>query len=434
MDDKQSRLLLGMAIVLAALVGALVFLEPPPEQAEPGGRPATALHDGVVPADVEAIRLDGPAGSIALQRTPEGWAMLEPIAGPADSSRAEAIVAALVNAEAGDAIELGEAPAVVGLGVGQGVSVVLTTRDGREHGMVVGEDAPVGGGTYILDGSGALRLTRLRISDAARTDLDALRSRDVVRFAASGVTAIHLQGAARSLRLERVGADWWVEESGHAVDGTVAAVPEGRHRADGDRVADALRALQGLRVGAFPDAPLAMAEEALRIGLTVDGAELALAIGPGTDGAPLVSGPETGGPVPADLSGLDAVLAVPGVAWRSPLLLPIRPVTVDRMLVQLGEAAMETSREGLSWVDPRADAVLNALADARVSRVTQAPAPEGAPWGELSLAEGEGAPTTVHIHQQTEGGRVAQDTAGGAPFVVPDAALSALLGALGTGG
>lgn len=430
MDERQSRLLLGMALLLAVLVGALVFLDPPGEDPEPGEHTSSPLVADLTASDVDAVRLVQGDDVLALARSAEGWELEAPISGPADPTRAEGLVAALAQVRAGDAIELAEAPSSVGLAEGEGVSVELRTAAGTTHSLVVGDDAPVGGGTYILDGEGALRMTNLRIAEAARPGLDDLRSREVVRFAASAATGLRLRGAARSVVLDRVGADWWVEEVGHEVDGVVAEAPTGRHRADGDRVSDALRALQELRIGAFPDAPLDFVDEALRITIEGEGGPWRLSLGPGADGGPLVAGPETGGPVPADLSGLDRVLAVPGVAWRSSLILPIRPVTVDTLTLRLGDATLDTRREGLSWLDSRADAALNALADARVSRVEPAPAPEGPAWGEIVLGEGDDAPARVRLHQAVDGGRVAQDAAGGAPMVVSDGTISALLGAL----
>lgn len=430
MDERQSRLLLGMALLLTLLVGVLVFVEPPEADPEPGERVATPLVADLTAADVESIRLEDGDAVIELSRSPAGWEMEVPFVGPADPTRAEGLVASLAQAKASEAIELAEAPSSVGLGAGEGVAVELRTSGGVTHRLVVGDDAPVGGGTYVLDGTGSLRMTSLRIAGSARPELDTLRSREVVRFAASSVTRLVFRGAARSVVLDRDGVDWWVEEVGHAVDGVMAEVPAGRHRADGDRVSEALRAIQDLRIGAFPDAPLDLAVEALRVTIDGEGGPWHLSLGPGADGGPLLAGPLTGGAVPADLSGLDQVLAVPGSAWRSELLLPIRPVTVDVLSVRLGDASLQTQRDGLVWQDGRADEVLNALADARVSRVDAGPAAEGAVWGEISLGEDGAPPATIRLYQAIDGGRVAQDEAGGATFVVRDDAISSLLGAL----
>ena len=430
MDDRQSRLLMGMALVLAVLVGALVLMDAPEPEAEPGEAVQSPLVPGLTAADVQAVRLTQAGATIGLVRTDAGWELEAPFAGPADPTRAEGLVAALAQVRAGPAIELAEAPTGVGLGDGEGVAVELRTHGGTLHRLVIGQDAPVGGGTYILDENGALRMTGLRVADAARPAVDELRSREVIRFAASAVTRLVFRGAARSVVLERAGADWWVEEVGHAVDGVVAAVPAGRHRADSDRVSEALRALQGLEIGAFPDAPLDLAEEALRITIEGEGGPWHVSLGPGADGGPLVWGPLTGGAVPADLSGLDGVLAVPGTAWRSVFILPIRPVTVDALRVRLGDAMLDTRRDGLVWQDVRADAMLNALADARVSRAAEAPPADGPAWGEIALGEAGGAGSRVQLFQAAAGGRVAQDDAGGAPFLLPEPAISALHGAL----
>ena len=161
---------------------------------------------------------------------------------------------------------LQDEPVGVGLADNASVRVTLTTRAGAAQSFMVGTDSPVGGGTYIIDPSGDIRLTRLAISAAVRPGVDELRSRAVARFAASAVTGVGISGAARTLMLQRVESDWWVEEYGHEVDGRRAEVPTGRHRAaaDGSRTA---ADDSGTEVVDFPDAPLDMASES---SLTVD--------------------------------------------------------------------------------------------------------------------------------------------------------------------
>lgn len=430
MEDKQSRLLMAMALVLAVLIGLLLFLEPPPADREPGEASFTPLWPGLEASAVTALSLETVSGSVDAVRTQEGWALRSPAEGPADTARLEGLVRSMVTIEATEGLELGEAPAAVGLDAFQSVRVTLEDEAGQRHALSVGMDAPVRGGTYITDAAGAVRLTRLPISSAVRPDPDSLRSRSIVRFATSAVTRLRVSGPARALVLERLDRDWWVREEGHELDGKQAEVPSGRHRADADRVSEALQALHELQALAFPDGPQELSNEALRITLTTPEGEQVVVIGSGADGAPLVKGSGTPAPVPADLSSLDPVLAAPGTAWRSAVLLPIRPVTIDRIGVRIGDVALDTDREGLTWQDPRADGVLNALADIRVDRRAPAPPPSGDAWGEIALGEGDAPPARVQLYQAVVGGRVAQDVAGGDPFVVGDGALSSLEAAL----
>jgi len=426
MEDRQSRLLMVMATALAVLIGLLLFLEPPPAAREPGEVAFETLWPGLEASDVMAVSLESASGSVDAVRTPDGWALRAPAGGPADTARLEGLVRSMVTIEATEALELGETPDAVGLDEFQSVRVTLEDETGQRHTLAVGLDAPVRGGTYIEDAVGAVRLTRLPVSSAARPDPDSLRSRSIVRFATSAVTRLRVSGPARALVLERLDRDWWVREEGHELDGTQADVPSGKHRADADRVSEALQALQDLQALAFPDAPEELTTETLRITLTTPEGEQVVTIGPGPDGAMLVQGPGTPAPVPADLSSLDSVLAAPGIAWRSAVLLPIRPVTLDHLGVRIGTVALDTSREGLTWQDSRADGVLNVLADIRVDRRASGPPPSGDAWGEVALGEGGAPAARVQLYQAVEGGRVAQDAAGGDPFVVGDADLASL--------
>ena len=237
MDDRQSRLLMGMALVLAVLIGLLVFLEAPDGEDEHGhAHTFERLLDGLEGASVDRLTLASSSGLVDLVRAEDGWLIRAPLEGPADTARVEALVTSLTTTDVGEPLVLQDEPVGVGLADNASVRVTLTTRAGAAQSFMVGTDSPVGGGTYIIDPSGDIRLTRLAISAAVRTGVDELRSRAVARFAASAVTGVGISGAARTLMLRRVESDWWVEEYGHEVDGRRAEVPTGRHRAAADRI------------------------------------------------------------------------------------------------------------------------------------------------------------------------------------------------------
>ncbi len=437
MEDRQSRLLLIMAVVLAALLAVLVFVEPPEGSdvdAVDGEPRWTRVFPDVEAEAVQSLRWTHAGGEVALSRTADGWQLTAPLRGTADATRANGIAAALTRVEAADAIELSHDPAEYGLDEGGAVRVVAETADGRTLSLVVGDDLPVGGGTYILDAAGALRPTRLPLTTTFPADGGALRAREVVRFAASAVDRVVLAGSVRSLVLEKDPHGWWVEERGAPVEGGVAPVAAGRHRADADRVSSLLSGLQELRVTDFPGAPLALSGPGLAITVRAGGEEHTVTLGAGADGAPLVIGPALDGPAPADLGGIDRLVAAPGVAWRSRTLLPVRALTLDALRVELGGVALEASRDGLTWSDPAASRVIDALAEIQVDRGPGGlPTPTGAAWGRVRLSAGAAGVEEVELYQETpEGGRVARDLAGGDAFLVPSEAVRALEAALAT--
>jgi hypothetical protein len=145
------------------------------------------------------------------------------------------------------------------------------------------------------------------------------------------------------------------------------------------------------------------------------------------DGATVALGPLLAAPAPAVTTAVDELLAAPGTAWRSNLLLPIRPLTLDAVKATLGARSVDAARSAEGWGS--AQALVDALADARVDRSVPAPAVSGAPWGSVTLVAVD-ATETLHIHQEVDGGRVGVDASGGAPFLVPASVLVALEAAL----
>ena len=68
--------------------------------------------------------------------------------------------------------------------------------------------------------------------------------------------------------------------------------------------------------------------------------------------------------------------------------------------------SMETNRQrsrGAHVEGPRTDAVLNVLADVRVSRAQDVPPAQGEPWGWIVLGETGAEPLRVDIHQAPRG-------------------------------
>ena len=88
MDDRQSRLLMGMALVLAVLIGLLVFLEAPDgEDAHGHAHTFERLLDGLEGASVDRLTLASSSGLVDLVRAEDGWLIRAPLQGPADTAR-----------------------------------------------------------------------------------------------------------------------------------------------------------------------------------------------------------------------------------------------------------------------------------------------------------------------------------------------------------
>jgi hypothetical protein len=435
MDDKQSKLLMWMAVIFGLLVAVLVFVEAPdaPDDAEEGAPNMTRVFPDLAATAVQSVEIQrGNESLVQLTRAEGRWVLGDPAAPdaaePADTTVVEGLLGSAVRLEAGDALEID--PESPGFGLADATSIRMMLADGTTHTLSVGADTPVGDGTYILDAAGVSRVSRLSVAETFSVSQDDLRSKEVVRFPASAVDRVAVVGTARTLSLTRDAHGWWVQEQGHPVDGVVAPVPEGRHRADEDRVSSLLAALQQLRVVAFPEAPPALADGGVTIEVGADGQTWTVALAAGADGIPYVMGPMLTGPAPSDTRSVDTLLAAPGVAWRSPLFLPIRAITLTHIDAGFGDKTITADREGEVWSDPRGAALLNALSDVRVDRAIEPPPVSGAPWGHITLAEGGTQEESVSLYQSTVSGWVALDAAGSAPFFVPHDAVTSLLDAL----
>jgi hypothetical protein len=418
MSPRQSRLLTWLSAALVGIVCVLVFTEPPAPPPADGAPVYDRVFPDVDAAAVQTLRVDTAAGVVQASRKDGSWVLDAPVSGPADAARLDAMADSVVRLEGGRALE-GD---VAGYGLRPGRLIEAVLADGRTLRVRIGEDSPVSASTYFQDEAGVTRASRLRLSDTFTLLPDDLRSRAVVDLDAGAVSRVEVAGAARVLVLDKdARGGWWVEES--AAPGVDAPVPPGRHRADADRVRALLAAVEGLRIEAFPSGPAAMPGGGVQITLHGAGSPAVVQLAQRDDGASMVLGPLLSAPAPAVTSAVDEVLAAPGTAWRSNLLLPIRPLTLDAVQANFGGRTVDAARTVDGW--GAAQALVDALADARVDRSVPAPAVAGDPWGTVTLKAPDAA-ETLHIHQEAEGGRVAVDASGGAPFLVPTSVIVAL--------
>lgn len=422
MSPRQSRLLTWLSAALVVIVSVLVFTEPPPAPPAEGAPVYERVFPEAEAATIQTLRIETAAGTVVASRKDGTWVLEAPFTGAADASRLDAMADAFARLEGGRALE-GDA---AGYGLSPGRLVEALTTDGRTLQVRIGEDSPVSASTYFQDAAGVTRGSRLRLSDTFGVLPDDLRSRAIIDLDAAAVSRVEVAGAARVLRLDKdPRGGWWVEEA--AAPGVDAPVPPGRHRADGDRVRALIAALEGLRIEEFPAGPAPMPGGGVAITLQSGEAQAVVQLAMRDDGATVALGPLLAAPAPAVTTAVDELLAAPGTAWRSNLLLPIRPLTLDAVKATLGARSVDAARSAEGWGS--AQALVDALADARVDRSVPAPAVSGAPWGSVTLVAVD-ATETLHIHQEVDGGRVGVDASGGAPFLVPASVLVALEAAL----
>lgn len=414
METGQGRWMLALAATLVALVGLIVFVDEPDDD-EPGMPVWEDAFPGVQGADVRRLTLSAADGAeVVLARDDLGWRIVAPIDAPADGEKVQAAATAVARASVGepfarvDGAPYGLSPA--------SITVVADTAAGAALTLALGDATPAGSGTYVRDADGRLRATRTPLAAALPLDPHAWRSKAVVQVPRAAARRVEITASDLDRQvLERDGEGWWLTRA------------DGRHRASENAVDGLLQALNELRVERFVEGPLAGAAGTV-IGVTAGEADPAVVvIGDGDGGTRVVQGPLLDGMAEAGVTGVLARLG-PG-ALLATVLMPVHGPTLGAIDLTLGERRLVVTRDDAAWTDPRADAVVAALLAARVTRGPAAPSPDGPAWGHIELRGASSAVHRVTLYQPTDAGRVATD--GGAPFVVPQGAIDALLQAIG---
>ena len=226
MEDKQTRLMTVLAVVLVALVLVIRFVDPPDEDADDDGPETSALVEVAV-EDVERLHLTTAEGTLTAERTIGGWLLVEPMPARGSDSELDAIVEALGRLQAEPELEDAE-PAKYGL---DSPRAVLTWVEvgGAEHRLELGLDSPVGFKSYVRLDGGPVRVVDGRPSDVLVRPFEAFRDRTVHAVATSlidGVAWVPAEGEGWAATRQPDG--WWLADgrraSGATIEGLTAGV------------------------------------------------------------------------------------------------------------------------------------------------------------------------------------------------------------------
>ncbi len=408
MGDRQSQAALLMATVMIALIAIIVFIEPPEEEDETAEEWHELLPDTEA-EDVTGLTLAHGGASLSLERRDDGWHLTAPITSAAEDRKVERLLETLTALEVG-AVYADADPADFGLSPAR-VTAALHTRDGEAHTLEIGDDAPVGYQSYVrIDGG--VKPARTRLAEAAALKLDDLRSRELVAFARTAVASVAIEGPDLLRVFSRDDHGWWTTVSGL------------RTRADADALDRLLAAVSELRVEEFGASLAPPGADALRLTLNDGTDRHILLLSPGEDGLRTVAGPLQDGPRLVRTHTLDEQLSQP--TWTSPLLLPVRAVTLTDLTFSLGGVTLSATRDDSGWVPAAGESLLSAVKAARVDRTIAAPEPTVA-TGELRLQEADTRAEALTFHQTTPDGVVTTDAAGGPPFLLPVTEVTRLL-------
>jgi hypothetical protein len=258
----MQRNTLIVLFLLALGLGAYVyFYEIKGEDARQAAADAEKQLFKVSKDDVSSLQIQNSHGTFTLTRQDGKWSLTEPTAAPADARAAEDLIYGL------DAIRysriIDEKPsdlAQFGLATPR-FRVTYTTREG-EKSLLVGDDAQVGGETYIKRGdTPTVYLTSYPLKDKIDKDLLGWRDKRILDFVVADVKRITVQGPGFA-GLEAV-----------KQDETWSAPAAGNLRLDNSQLETMLYDLQGMNTVSFTGikdpAPFGLEPPALTVTLEV---------------------------------------------------------------------------------------------------------------------------------------------------------------------
>jgi hypothetical protein len=229
---------------------------------------AKRLFPQVEPDDVRALEFTTQdAQEARLERGEAGWALVRPLAFPADETTVSGLASGLAQLSSEGTLEDAQAPAVYGLG--EGAVQVRFEAGGTAHSVRFGRKTPVGYNTYAtVDDAGTIYTVPSHRASAFERPLLDLRERRVLRFDRSSVEAIDLRWPGGGASLEKRDDAW-------SLTAPLAAP------ADAQTVDDLLADVSFLRAEGFVDQPGDDAEQSfadpafevlLRLGAAEEGA------------------------------------------------------------------------------------------------------------------------------------------------------------------
>lgn len=409
MEHAQARLMTLLAAVLLAVVAALYLWDAPEEEVDPDA--IAQVWDLSVP-DVRRIEVERADSALVLVRQGEDWLLerggerLE-----TDPHAVQELLDALGELARGVPVVEDPAPdelEAYGLGDPPVARIRATLAGDRVAQAVVGSRAPVGWRTYALSDQGDVIAVNGRPGDILTAPVSRFRDHRVFRFVPGAVRRVTLESPQGVLSVHGRGKRWWVD---------------GFTRADADRVDDLVMGLLDLRVDTFTDFPEPLGSPSITVTIESEGGETErLHVGErgpmgtviwtdaGLEGFAFPESLALLGQGPTDLGDRQAF--------------PLDLERAEAVSVQRGDLRWEAVRDGPAWKvgglpSPDAALAVERLAEAAI-HYRREPVPAlDEPWATVQITEADGI-FVIDLGQEVEGSwRVAQDRAGGGPYLVP---------------
>jgi hypothetical protein len=341
------------------------------------------------------------------------WRIQEPIDVPADTARIRALVDAVVSVEIGPTLAV-DGPDLFGLEPPV-IMVTLGDADGASFVLRVGDPTPVGGGSYVQTNDG-LHTSNRNLNQILNVGLDQLRAREVSLFSPTAVDEIRIDDGESVRRISRDDHGWWQH------------VSNGKTRLDTASIQAFLRAIHELRVDKFGTQRLPAEARWTSFVLAQADTDTTVEVLQLEDGQWLArSGMHQ--QILEITQGLGLVWPSQAMTWFAKDAMPVNSATLTTVRLTLGDTTFSASRTETGWDDDRTVPILKILDSSLIDRRLSVEPPE-VEWGRVVLREGEQRESVLTLYQPFEDGRIAQEKAGGRPFVLPASVVQELAAAI----
>lgn len=224
-------------LILAAGLGMYVyFTEAPPAETD-SNKP---LFPQVAESAVKAISVERKDGTLRLVREEDGWAIAQPISGPAEKAEVESFLRAFLALRSEKEIQSED---VSEFGLDAPPLTIRTEGDGPEAAQVltIGKETPWRGGRYARTDRSGIVAVSAHLAERADAPVVNFRRRELVPIPFDAVTGFSAKSAGGSLACRKeADGTWWIEEPQKGLAGA-------------DEVSEYVNALKRLRAESFAD-------------------------------------------------------------------------------------------------------------------------------------------------------------------------------------
>jgi hypothetical protein len=410
MERNQLRTMFALTLVGLALAAAIGFLGPAEERSDPDA----TVHVWQVDADtVYRVEIERQDDTVVVAKHEDEWRVETPWQGVGDPDTINDLLAALSEVERGVPIE---SPGPLGdYGLEPPVARVRISQTDREDVEgTFGDESPVGFRTYALGSERSVVAVGGRPGRSLLANASDFKDRRVFHVDPSEVRRVTIESAQGRLSLSGEKTAWWLD---------------GFTRAEPSRVDDLIMGLLNIRIDEFLDLSDTLSEPAIVVDVEVASGQVSrIKVGDPTPLGVLVEYEGGFGTVFAE--SLKLLVQGPTDVGDSQAF-SIDAESVRAVSVSLGGTEWMALSAGTTWtVDevetPKAQDIVDALADAVIHYRAEEVPSIGDVWATVRVEAGD-ATQIVDLGQVAESTfRVAQDRAGGGPYLVPLVDLAVL--------